>query len=211
MVYLGINLKELRMKKGLTQEQLAYEFGVSSQSISRWENGSTYPDIVMLPVIASYFNVSIDTLVGYARECTGEERELFFAHVRGMNRQEQIVQYREMLKKYPNDIHFQFGLAGVLFGVWKKEHDADTEREITLLCHRILRSGDAGMQCGANRCLALIAKEHGDTELAMKYVNALPSVLCGRELMAMQIKLDMSFNDAVRKFAEDFFDFRFDT
>lgn len=204
MMYLGINLKELRTKKGLTQEQLAYEFGVSSQSISRWENGSTYPDIVMLPVIASYFNVSIDALVGYAKECTGEERELFFAHVRDMNRQEQIVQYREMLKKYPYDIHLQFGLAGVLFGAWKKVHDADMEREITLLCHRILRSGDAGMQCGANRCLALIAKEHGDTELAMKYVNVLPSVLCGRELMAMQIKLDMSFKDAVHKFAEDY-------
>ena len=204
MVYLGINLKELRTKKGLTQEQLAYEFGVSSQSISRWENGSTYPDVVMLPVIASYFNVSIDMLVGYAKECTAEERELFFAHVRSMNRQEQIVQYREMLKKYPNNIHLQFGLAGVLFGAWKKTHDADMEREITLLCHRILGSGDAGMQCGATRCLALIAKEHGDTELAMKYVNALPSVLCGRELMAMQIKHDMSFKDALRKFAEDY-------
>lgn len=204
MMYLGINLKELRTGKGLTQEQLAYEFGVSSQSISRWENGSTYPDIVMLPVIASYFNVSIDTLVGYAKECTAEERELFFAHVRDMNRQEKIVQYRGMLKKYPNDIQLQFGLAGVLFGAWKKVHDADMEREITLLCHRILRSGDAGMQCGANRCLALIAKEHGDTELAMKYVNALPSVLCGRELMAMQVKFDMSFQDALRKFAEDY-------
>lgn len=101
MVYLGINLKELRTKEGLTQEQLAYEFDVSSQSISRWENGSTYPDVVMLPVIASYFNVSIDTLVGYAKECTVEEREMFFAHMRDMNRQEQIAQYREMLKKYP--------------------------------------------------------------------------------------------------------------
>lgn len=203
MMYLGINLKELRTKKGLTQEQLAYDFGVSSQSISRWENGSTYPDIVMLPVIASYFDVSIDTLVGYAKECTKEERELFFAHVRGMNSQEQIAKYREMLKKYPNDVYLQFGLTGVLFGAWKKDYDADIEREITLLCHRILRSGDSGMQCGANRCLALIAKEHGDTELATKYVNALPSVLCGRELMAMQIKSDMSFKDALRKFADE--------
>lgn len=203
MMYLGINLKELRTKKGLTQEQLAYDFGVSSQSISRWENGSTYPDIVMLPVIASYFDVSIDTLVGYAKECTKEERELFFVHVRGMNTQEQIAQYREMLKKYPNDVYLQFGLTGGLFGVWKEGHDADIEREITLLCHRILGSGDAGMQCGANRCLAFIAKENGDMEQAMKYANALPSVLCGRELMAIQIMSDMSFKDALRKFADE--------
>lgn len=105
MVYLGINLKELRLKKGLTQEQLAYDFGVSSQSISRWENGSTYPDIVMLPVIASYFDVSIDALVGYAKECTKEERERFFADLRDMDRQEQILQYREILRNYPNDVY----------------------------------------------------------------------------------------------------------
>lgn len=203
MMYLGINLKELRTKKGLTQEQLAYEFGVSAQSISRWENGSTYPDIVMLPVIASYFDVSIDTLVGYAKECTKEERELFFAHVRSMNSREQIAQYRKMLKKYPNDIYLQFGLTGVLFDAWKKEHDAEVEKEIKLLCHRILGAGNAGLQCGANRCLALIAKENGDMEQAMKYVNALPSVVCGRELMAMQIKSDMSFKDALRKFADE--------
>ena len=207
MVYLGINLKELRLKKGLTQEQLAYDFGVSSQSISRWENGSTYPDIVMLPVIASYFDVSIDALVGYAKECTKEERERFFGGLRDMDRQEQILQYREMLRKYPNDVHLQFGFVGVLFGIWKNTHDTDLEREIVRLCNRIVSSGDAGMQCGATRCLAFIAKTNGDTEQAMKYVNALPSVLCGRELMAMQIQYDMSFKKALQKFAKEYLHF----
>ena len=60
MIYLGINIKEYRLKRGYTQEQLAYELGVSSQTVSRWENGTTYPDIVMLPVLADFFNISID-------------------------------------------------------------------------------------------------------------------------------------------------------
>ena len=42
------------MREGLTQEQLAFNLGVSPQTISRWENGTTYPDIVMLPIIADY-------------------------------------------------------------------------------------------------------------------------------------------------------------
>lgn len=77
MLYLGTNIKEYRLKKGYTQEQLAYELGVSSQTVSRWENGMTYPDIVMLPIIAELFDTSIDNLMGYAKECPTKEREDF--------------------------------------------------------------------------------------------------------------------------------------
>lgn len=100
-MYLGINLRELRLKNGMTQEQLAYELGVSAQSISRWENGSTYPDITMLPVIASFYDVSIDTLMSYAKVCTQEEREQFFRDLHGVNEYERIDMYRQMLKKIP--------------------------------------------------------------------------------------------------------------
>ncbi len=41
MLYLGANIKEYRIKKGQTQEQLAYDLGVTSQTISRWENGGS--------------------------------------------------------------------------------------------------------------------------------------------------------------------------
>lgn len=42
MLYLGVTIREHRMKKGLTQEQLAYHLGVSSQTVSRWENGVSH-------------------------------------------------------------------------------------------------------------------------------------------------------------------------
>lgn len=199
-MYLGINLRELRLKNGLTQEQLAYDLGVSAQSISRWENGSTYPDITMLPVIASYFEVSIDTLMGYAKMCTTEEREQFFQDLNGFSEQERIVMYRQMLIKYPNDAILQFGLSGVLYGIWKNGNDRDVERELYFLCHRILHSDNIGIQCGAKRCLAFIAKKNGDIEQAMKYVNELPSILCGREIMAKQILDGVSFREAVEAY-----------
>lgn len=63
-IYFGENLKRLRKEKELTQETLAEIFGVSFQTISKWERGETYPDITMLPVISSYFNVSVDSLLG---------------------------------------------------------------------------------------------------------------------------------------------------
>lgn len=204
MIHIGTNLKAFRAARGLTQEQLAYDFGVSPQSISRWENGSTYPDILMLPVIASYFDVTIDALIGFSKKCTREERERIFDNMHDMDTQAQIVQYRKMLEKYPDDHHLQFGLAGVLFGVWNKTRNPETEREITGLCHKLLDVADAGIQCGAKRCLALMSKKNGDIETAMAYINELPSVLCGRELMALQVLHEMSFRDALRKFAEDY-------
>ena len=70
---LGNQIRSNRLRLDMTQEQLAEKFGTSPQAISRWENGTTYPDIEMLPMIASYFGTTIDTLLG----CTDEEKEKF--------------------------------------------------------------------------------------------------------------------------------------
>ncbi|MBE5971484.1 MAG: helix-turn-helix domain-containing protein [Lachnoclostridium sp.] len=56
---IGQFLKHLRKDKGLTQEQLAEHFNVSSRTISRWETGNNMPDISILVEIAEFFDVSI--------------------------------------------------------------------------------------------------------------------------------------------------------
>ena len=58
--------KSLRKDKELTQEQLAEALDVSPQIISRWENGISQPSLDLLPTIASYFETSVDTLLGIA-------------------------------------------------------------------------------------------------------------------------------------------------
>lgn len=56
------NLRRLRLAKGMTQEQAASALGVSAQSVSRWECGTTLPDVTMLPAIARLYCVTIDDL-----------------------------------------------------------------------------------------------------------------------------------------------------
>lgn len=66
-------LQTLRKKRQITQEQLANYLGVSSQAVSKWENGS-YPDGDLLPKIADYFDVTIDYLYGRAKGETSLEQ-----------------------------------------------------------------------------------------------------------------------------------------
>ena len=176
--------------------------GVSSQTVSRWENGTTYPDIVMLPVLANFFNISIDKLMGYAKVCSTEERETFFKSVNPLEMGERILLHREMLEKYPNDVYLQFSLAKILYGISKKNNDTEIEKEINILCHRILQSDKPGIQCGALRLLALLSARQGDTETAMKYVNELPSLYCGREKMAEKILNKVNTKDAIKKIVQ---------
>jgi len=56
------NLRRLRQAKGYTQEQVANHLGVSPQSVSRWECGATFPDILLLPAIAEHYCVTVDDL-----------------------------------------------------------------------------------------------------------------------------------------------------
>lgn len=62
---LGNNIRQLRRRDKKTQEQLAEALGVTSQAVSRWESSGSYPDMNLIPAIASYFRVSIDELFSY--------------------------------------------------------------------------------------------------------------------------------------------------
>lgn len=61
---IGENIRKLRRGKDMTQEQLAERLGVTYQSVSRWENGTAYPDMELLPAISDIFSVSVDELLG---------------------------------------------------------------------------------------------------------------------------------------------------
>ena len=64
----GAVIKKLRLQKRMKQEELAEILGVSVQTVSRWENNVNYPDLVMLPEIATIFRVTTDYLLGVKGE-----------------------------------------------------------------------------------------------------------------------------------------------
>ena len=59
---IGNQIKALRLRKGITQEAMAQHFGITPQSVSKWERGVATPDIGLLPDISAFFGVTIDEL-----------------------------------------------------------------------------------------------------------------------------------------------------
>lgn len=65
---IGSFIQQLRTENDLTQEQLAEKLGVSNRSISRWENGTTMPDISLMKCICEEFHISISELINGERQ-----------------------------------------------------------------------------------------------------------------------------------------------
>lgn len=101
---IGARIAEHRKNKGITQEELAEHLGVSKPAVSKWESGQTYPDILLLPVIASYFDITIDELIGYEPQMTKEEvRKLYHKLAKAFTEEpfDQVLERCEdYLKKY---------------------------------------------------------------------------------------------------------------
>ncbi len=77
-IKIGTFLKQLRKEKGITQEKLAEELGVSGRTISRWETGSNMPDIDLLIILAESYNVEISEILNGERKSenmTEQEKE----------------------------------------------------------------------------------------------------------------------------------------
>ena len=74
-IKVGAFLKDFRKEKGITQEQLAEELGVSGRTISRWETGKNMPDISLLVEIAEFFDVSIPEIIKGERKSENMKNE----------------------------------------------------------------------------------------------------------------------------------------
>ena len=101
------NLKRLRKQCKITQEDLANFIGVSFQAVSKWECGDGYPDITIIPIIANFFGVSLDELVGM-NEMKNQEKleEIKKQHSKLTSEgkiKDDVALLRDALKIHPND------------------------------------------------------------------------------------------------------------
>ena len=89
MESLGIRIARLRKEKGFTQEEVATKFNITTQAVSKWENGASSPDIMILRDLSNLLGVSIDYLL------YGEEEQIVRLEKKEINK---------MIAKTPSEI-----------------------------------------------------------------------------------------------------------
>ena len=96
-IELGSKIKQLRLQKGITQDTLAKNLSVSFQTVSKWENNISMPDIQLLPEIAVYFGCSIDDLFNLSEQAQFERIENMLGMVEALS-PEEFSQAEQFLK-----------------------------------------------------------------------------------------------------------------
>ena len=101
---LAENLIRLRREKEVTQEEVASFIGVTKASVSKWETKQSLPDILLLPVLASYHGVTVDELLGYKPQLGKEQIQKIYhdlaAEFAEKPFEEVMDASRKLVKKY---------------------------------------------------------------------------------------------------------------
>ena len=170
---IGNKIRELRKQRGITQEQLAESIGISFQAVSKWENNIALPDITLVPVLASYFGVSMDELFDF------NLKEIEHA-VRIIT--EKAYQYRESnpaesrrileegLKKYPENDILLNNLLYVL------DYSVKQDEKIAIASKLIEKTNQNDVKYDALRFLAYAYKAKGDLESAEAAIEQIPEI-----------------------------------
>lgn len=135
---IGRCIIEKRKAKGITQEQLADYIGVSKASVSKWESGLSFPDILLLPELATYFNISVDELLGYSPQLTKEDIKKIYnklSYEFAVKTFDEVVnQCKELIKKYYSCFPFLLSMIQLLLNYSILEKDSEIRKEILEQC-----------------------------------------------------------------------------
>ncbi len=139
---IGNQIKNLRLRRGMTQEMLAQHLGVTSQAVSKWERGAATPDIAMLPDISAFFGVTIDELFSLSDEKRMERIQNMLWDVRYLNPVDVENEQRFLLEKArqePENGAYHALLAEMENHIAKEHHDmaAEYAKEAIRRDHRI--------------------------------------------------------------------------
>ena len=104
------NIKNLRKAHSLTQEQMAEALGVTVGAVYKWEAGLSMPEIKLIMEIADFFEISVDTLLGYEQQNGSVENRIqrIKQCIIEKNYEEGASEVEKTLKKYPNNFNVTY-------------------------------------------------------------------------------------------------------
>ena len=168
---LGEKIRTLRKSRNLSQEVLAQYLGISFQAVSKWEKGETLPDVMLIPAIASFFEISTDELFDYNRIETSKKVQKAcwdIADYRKEQPKRAETELRKLLKQYPGNDIILTNLSYVLQSLEKNE-------ELISLCKSLIAATDQeDIRYDTARILAETYRKMGEYSLCKETIDLIP-------------------------------------
>lgn len=136
-----------RKELELTQEDVAQFVGVSRAAVSKWEKGQSYPDITLLPKLAMYLDLTIDTLLGYKPQLTAQRITQLYSELAQRFAKEDFTKVDEaiqqLIKEYYSCYPFIIKMAQLYLNYLPQSPDKEkTADQIFTICERVKRHSD---------------------------------------------------------------------
>ena len=226
---LGNKIRELRRAQKRTQEELATALGVTSQAVSRWEAGGSYPDMELIVPLAHFFGVTTDELFDNNAERSKKIKEIIKkvneyylpGQTDGKHFDECIALLRNGLAEFPGDESLTLSLASTLYetgyrrygqqfhydekGYLSYVHTSHEKneywKETIKLCEDIVsKTTNITNSAMATKILVDLYKNIGDTKTAKKYAETMPVMAFSRQNL---LKLATDGEEHSKQVSED--------
>lgn len=193
-IKLGNKIKALRKSKNISQEILAEYLGVSFQAVSKWENGAGFPDVTLIPAIASFFEVTTDELFDYNRMENERKRDEICDEAAKCRNDEPLKAekiLRDGLKQFPGD---EIILNNLLYTMRSPERS----EEVIKICKTLIEGTHYDeVKYDALRILAETYHEIGQQALVEPTLECIPEIYFTKlELMGVLLDGEKSYNAA---------------
>ena len=159
------NIKIFRKEKGLTQEKLAEALGVTVGAVSKWENGNNTPDIIMLGILADFFDVSVDVLIGYDMSSKRVTDIVDRINALTVERkyEEAVAVSKDAITRYPHDFGILF-TSGMMYNAYGWEHQ---DAEMSKMAIKLLEESKLYISQNTNPDINMYTI---DSTIAMNYI-----------------------------------------
>lgn len=203
----GTNLKQLRKEKNLTQEELAECLSVSPQTVSKWENNITMPDLSVLPVLADYFGTTVDILIRHDINHEKSELKDLGKSVHALANKGKLDEAHKLLKdskgKWALSASMNHLMSATLYQLSKEKESNERQElleEAIMYADRAIRldGGETSRTAQAKMTKCFCMYDLGRKAEAIRIAGTLPSMYSSRERVLVKVTEGAERNDYIR-------------
>ena len=175
-------IKEKRLEKGYTQEQMAELLGITAPAVNKWEKGASYPDITLLSPLARLLGVDLNTLLSFHEDLSEKEVQLFVSRLSKVAEEDGFeAAYREAyekVKEYPRSYNLMLNVGATLEGLLLLGKAESKEEKVTKWIEELYlgasKSDDSSISDQARSMLISKYRGRKEYDKAQQLLDSLP-------------------------------------